>query len=188
MMMRIIIIAAAAAVILYVIYLFNRLVRQKNFVKEAWSGIDVQLKRRYSLVPNLVETVRAYTKYEGTVLEEITKVRQRCIDASNVKEQSEAEVMLTDGFKQFFALAEAYPDLKANAQFINLQKNLVEIEDAIQYARRYYNGTVRDFNILTESFPSNAVAAVFGYKSRDFFEITSTSERENVKADVSRDK
>ncbi|MGE3062068.1 MAG: LemA family protein [bacterium] len=176
--------ALVLAIVFYVVYLFNKLVRQKNFVKEAWSGIDVQLKRRYSLIPNLVETVRAYTKYEGTVLEEITKIRQKCVDASNVKEQSEAEVMLSSGFKQFFALAEAYPDLKANSQFINLQKNLIEIEDAIQYARRYYNGTVRDFNILTESFPSNIIALLFNYKSKDYFEITSSTERENVSADV----
>lgn len=186
--MRIIIAAVGATLVFYTIYLFNKLVKQKNYVMEAWSGIDVQLKRRYSLIPNLVETVKAYTKYEGTVLEEITKVRQRCIDASNVKEQSEAEVMLTDGFKQFFALAEAYPDLKANAQFINLQKNLVEIEDAIQYARRYYNGTVRDFNIITESFPSNLIAFLFGYKSKDYFEVTSSIERENVRADVKEEK
>ncbi|MDD3803492.1 MAG: LemA family protein [bacterium] len=186
--MRIIIAAIGATLAFYVIYLFNKLVKQKNYVKEAWSGIDVQLKRRYSLIPNLVETVKAYTKYEGTVLEEITKVRQRCIDASNVKEQSEAEVMLTNGFKQFFALAEDYPDLKANAQFINLQKNLIETEDAIQYARRYYNGTVRDFNIITESFPSNLIALIFGYKSKDYFEVTSTTERENVRADVKEEK
>ena len=182
--MLITIVILASILIFWIIISFNRIIKQKNLVKEAWSGIDVQLKRRYNLVPNLVETVRAYTKYEGTTLEEITRIRQKCIDASNVKDQSDAEVMLSAGFKQFFALVEAYPDLKANEQFINLQKNLIEIEDSIQYARRYYNGTVRDFNILTESFPSNLTAMIFGYKSMDYFEITLSVERENVEADV----
>lgn len=186
--MMYIIVAVILLVLFWVVISFNKIIKQKNLLKEAWSGIDVQLKRRYNLIPNLVETVKAYTKYEGTTLEEITKIRQRCIDASNVKEQSEAEVMLSTGFKQFFALVEAYPDLKANEQFVNLQKNLIEIEDSIQYARRYYNGTVRDFNILAESFPSNIIAFIFGYKSRDYFEITLSVERERVDADVRNDK
>lgn len=183
-----IIITITSLLLLWIILLFNKIIKQKNFVKEAWSGIDVQLKRRYNLIPNLVETVRAYMKYEGTVLEEITKIRQKCIDASSVKEQSEAEVTLSTGFKQFFALVERYPDLKANEQFINLQKNLIEIEDAIQYARRFYNGTVRDFNILAESFPSNIIALIFGYESRDYFEITLSIEREKVETDVRNEK
>lgn len=174
--------------IFWIVFIYNKIIRQKNLVREAWSGMDVQLKRRYSLVPNLVETVKSYMKYESSVLEDITKIRQQCMDASTVKDQSEAEVMLSGGFKKFFALAEAYPELKANENFLNLQRNLIEIEDNIQYSRRYYNGCVRDFNIIVESFPGNIAAFLFKYKSRDYFEIIMSVERECVKADVKEEK
>lgn len=163
---------------------YNRLVRARNMVREAWSGIDVQLKRRQDLIPNLVEAVKGYSGYERSVLEEITGTRSRTASATSLGERSSAENALTHGIKSIFAVAEAYPDLKANRGFLDLQTNLAEIENQIQYARRYYNGAVRDLNILIESFPSNLVANAFGFRREEFFEIDLATAREAPEVDL----
>lgn len=167
------------------ILLYNRLVRSKNLVKEGWSGIDVQLRRRYNLIPNLVETVKGYATHEKGVLEEVVKLRNLCIDAKKIEEQSKAENALTQALRSVFALAEAYPNLKANQNFLDLQTHLTEIEDQIQLARRYYNGTARNYNIQIESFPSNLVANFFSFKPADYFEIEVATQREVPKVDFS---
>lgn len=163
--------------LLWVIYAFNRLVRQRNLMQEGWSGIDVQLKRRHDLIPSLVECVRGYQAFERTVLEDLTRLRSSAEADENLTDLKTHENALTGRLKTFFALAEAYPDLKASANFAQLSKQLVEIEDAIQFARRYYNGTVRDLNIRIESFPSNIVAGMFRFERAEFFEIETTAER-----------
>jgi len=171
-------------IILGLIYYYNKFIKLKNQVDESWSGIDVQLKRRYDLIPNLVETVKGYAKHEKETLENVIKARNMAKNATNVEEKAQAENMLTGALKTIFALAENYPDLKANENFLNLQNTLNEIEDNIQNARRYYNAVVRDYNILCESFPSVIIANMFNFKKREFFEIEE-KERENVKVSFS---
>ncbi len=174
-------IAAAALVVVLIIWgviAFNRFIRGANLIREAWSGIDVQLKRRYNLIPGIVESVKGYSKHERALFEKVARLRSRCIDAAGTKEQGEAENALSRTIKSLFAVAEDYPDLKASRSFLDLQKNLVEIEDQIQLARRYYNGTVRNFNIRVESFPSMLVARMCGFTQADFFEIEYATERE----------
>ncbi len=161
-----------------VVLSYNGLVRQKNLVKEGWSGIDVQLRRRYNLVPNLVETVKGYATHEQKTLEEVVKLRNQCVDASKVEDQKMAENALTQALRGIFALAEAYPDLKANQNFADLQKSLSEIEEQIQLARRYYNGTVRNYNTRVESFPTMMIAKFFNFESADYFEIELATQRE----------
>lgn len=175
-----IILGLIVLLILAFIGYYNKFIKLKNQADEAWSGIDVQLKRRYDLIPNLVETVKGYAKHERETLENVIKARNMAINANNLQEKAQAENMLTGALKTIFALAENYPDLKANENFINLQNTLTEIEDNIQNARRYYNAVVRDYNILCEAFPSVIIANTFGFKKREFFEIEE-SERENVK-------
>lgn len=165
-------------IFLYVIFIYNRLIRSQNLVKEGWSGIDVQLKQRANLIPNLVETVKGYMGHERNVLEKVTELRAQCLTSNNVKEREQNENMLTNALRQLFAVAENYPDLKASQNFIELQQALTNVEDQIQLARRYYNGTVRDFNILIESFPSNLIANSFNFKIAPFFEIEDIKERE----------
>ena len=160
-----------------IVWVFNRLVRCRFLTREAWSGMDVQLKRRHDLIPNLVEAVKNYAQYERGVLTEITNIRTKLAQVTNPKEQTPLENGLSQAFKNIFALAEAYPDLKANKSYLELQKGLTEIEDQIQLARRYYNGTVRNYNIAVESFPGNLVAALFNFKPEDFFEIEYATER-----------
>jgi LemA protein len=165
-------------IILWLIVIFNRFIRGKNLIAEAWSGIDVQLKRRYDLIPNLVETVKGYSQHERKLFEDIATIRSQCISTQGVIEKGIAENALTQQLRSLFAVAEAYPDLKANQNFLDLQKNLSGIEDEIQLSRRYYNGTVRDFNILVESFPSNIIASIFQFKRAIFFEIEVATQRE----------
>lgn len=172
-----ILILIVAGLIVWGVVIFNGLVRLRNLVREAWSGIDVQLKRRYDLIPSLVETVKGYGRHERSLFEQIADIRGRCISAEGVKRQGEAENALSKTLKTLFAVAEAYPDLKANRSYLALQKQLTEIEDRIQLARRYYNGTVRNLNIRVESFPPMLVARLFGFASRDFFEIEFATER-----------
>ncbi len=174
-----IIIGAVAALVLWVIAIFNSLIRLKNRTKEAWSDIDVQLKRRYDLIPNLVNTVKGYAKHEDSVFMKVTEARSQAINAGNPKEQSKAENMLAGTLKTLFAVAENYPDLKANANFVELQRELAETENKIQAARRFYNGNVRDFNIKSETFPSNLIASSFGFKKFDLFELDSEEEKKN---------
>lgn len=166
--------------ILYFVMIYNGFIRLKNQADEAWSGIDVQLKRRYDLIPNLVETVKGYAKHEKEAFEKVTAARSQAISAQGVQEQAKAENMLSGALKSLFALAEAYPELKANQNFLDLQGRLGELEDQIQMARRYYNGVVRNYNIHCESFPSVIVAGMFSFRKKDFFEIDE-GEKANVK-------
>jgi len=156
---------------------YNRLVRRQNLVKEGSSGIDVQLKRRHELVPNLIACVQGYASFERSILEDVIRLRTAADTATTMAEINLEENRLTAGLKSLFAVAEAYPDLKANANFAQLSTQLVEIENALQYSRRYYNGAVRDLNIAVESFPSNLVAGWFGFPPADYFEVESIGER-----------
>lgn len=156
---------------------YNRFIRLRNMMAEAWSGIDVQLKRRVDLVPNLVETVKGYASHEKELFERVAESRAQSVSAGTVKEQAAAENALTSSLRTLFAVAEAYPELKANTNFLDLQKSLTEIEDQVQMARRYYNGTVRENNVLVESFPSNLIARLSGFTKGDFFELEDEAER-----------
>lgn len=173
-------------VILTVIAIYNRLVRLRTTVRSSWSDIDVQLKKRYDLVPNLVETVKGYATHEQKVLERVTVARSAAMRASSPADKAKAENAFTETLKSLFALSEAYPDLKANANFMHLQTQLKEIEDNVEYARRYYNAVVRDYNILTETFPSNLVAGQFRFVKEEFFELEEPEvERKPVKVSFS---
>jgi len=174
-----IIIAVALAVAAYAIVIFNRLVRLRQMANEAWSGIDVQLKRRSDLVPNLVETVKGYAAHERTVLEEVAALRgaARAVPADDVPGRAKAEGALSAGIGRLLALAESYPDLKASGNFLELQKELSALEDDLQVARRYYNGAVRNLNVLVQSFPSSLIAGACGFAARDFFELSDAGER-----------
>jgi LemA protein len=163
---------------------FNRLVRDRNLMLEAWSGIDVQLKRRHNLVPNLVEAVRGYSAHERGVLEDVTRARSQSAGAASIADREEGENSLSQGLKSLLAVAEAYPDLKADKAYLELQGQLVEVEDQIQYARRYYNGTVRNYNTRTESFPGNLVAAIFRFSRAPFFQVETATDREAPKVET----
>lgn len=156
---------------LFAVAIYNRLVRARNLVEEAWSGMDVQLKRRADLIPNLVETVKGYMRHERGVLEQVTTLRAQSLTAATVHERAAAEGAVSRALGALFAVAENYPDLKANQNFLELQKALSDLEEQLQLARRYYNGTVRDLNILIESFPSNFFAAFFGFRKAEFFHV-----------------
>jgi len=160
---------------------YNGLVKLKNRTKEAWADIDVQLKRRYDLIPNLVETVKGYAAHEKGLFERVTEARSRAMGAKTVKEKGEAENYLADTLKTLFAVVENYPDLKANQNFLELQKELVDTEDKVQAARRFYNGNVRDLNIKIESFPANLVAGFLGFEKMDLFEVAEPAQREAPK-------
>ncbi|MFO7715494.1 LemA family protein, partial [Desulfosarcina sp.] len=156
---------------------YNRLVRLRNMVREGWSGIEVQLKRRTNLIPNLVETVRGYMRHEGDLLEKVTQLRSRSLKTGDISQKQQVESALTGGLARLFAVAEGYPELKANQNFQDLQGQLADIEDQIQLARRYYNGTVRNLNTAIESFPGNLVAGWFAFQPADFFEIEEPADR-----------
>lgn len=155
------------------VWLYNRLVRARNRVDTAWSDIDVQLQRRHDLVPRLVAAVRQYANYERATLEAVSELRAAAMHAGSVDERGEAEGRLEQGVHKLIALAEQYPDLKASENFLALQRELVETEDYLQFARRYYNGSVRDFNTMIESVPSNIVASLFAFRQRPFFQKAS---------------
>lgn len=174
------------AIIGFVIALYNGLVKLRVLVDEAWSGIDVQLKRRYDLIPNLVETVKGYAKHEKETFEKIAELRSSAMKTDSPEKKGEIENQLTSTLKTLFAVAENYPELKADANFRELQQTLNSIEEEIQGARRYYNGAVREFNLKIAVFPNNIVAGILGFKPREFFEADET-ERENVKVDFSDD-
>jgi LemA protein len=163
------------AIVFYGIALFNRLVARRNHVLEAWSGIDVQLKRRHDLLPKLVEVAKAYGRYEQATIQGVTEARSAGYGAA----RREAENGLTRGLRQLFALAEAYPELKANESYLDLQRQVSETEEQIQFARRYFNGAVRELNILVESFPSNLVAGLFRFRPAEYFEIELATQRES---------
>ncbi len=160
--------------------MYNKLVSLKNRVLEGWSGIDVQLKRRYDLIPNLVNTVKGYAAHESDTLEKVIQARNQAMSAGGTADQAAAENMLSGTLKSLFALSESYPDLKANASFLDLQNKLSEIEENLQGARRYYNALVRDNNTTIESFPSNLIANNFNFSKFEFFEIENNAERSNV--------
>ncbi len=172
-----ILIAVFFLIIAWAVAIYNRLVRLRNLCKEAWSGIDVQLKRRSNLIPNLIETVKGYMEHERGVFERVTSARASALKASNPVERGQAEAMLTSSLRGLFAIAENYPELKANQNFLSLQQELSAIEDQIQMARRYYNGTVRNLNTAIEVFPNFIIANMFGFTKEPFFEIEDDSAR-----------
>ena len=161
-------------VLVTAVWIYNRLVRNRNLVNEAWAGIDVQLQKRAELVPNLVATVKGYTRHESSVLEDVAQIRAA---SQAVDDRARAESVLSRSLGRLFALAEDYPDLKASEGFQQLHASLVEIEDHLQYARRYYNGAVRNNNNMVESFPSNIIAGIFRFTEAEFFEIELASQR-----------
>jgi LemA protein len=171
MILLYILIGIVVVALLAGIAIYNKLVRLRNTVKSSWSDIDVQCKKRYDLVPNLVETVKGYASHEKTVFEKVTQARSMAMQATSPAEMAKAENMLKDTLKNLFAVAEAYPELKANANFLQLQSQLQELENSIEYARRYYNAVVRDYNTLIESFPSNIVASQFHFKQEQLFQL-----------------
>ncbi len=166
-----IVLVVLAITVLAVILMYNGLVRLHTRTEEAWSDITVQLKRRYDLIPNLVNTVKGYAKHEKSVFENVTKARTAAMNASGVAETAAAENQFQETLKSLFAVAEAYPDLKANENFKALQDELVDTEDKIQASRRFYNGSVRDLNIKIKTFPTNMFANKLGFKQREFFEV-----------------
>ena len=177
-----IILVIVAVIVIWFIFAYNRFVRLIARAKEAWSDIEVQMKRRYDLIPNLVNTVKGYATHESTAFENVTKARAMAIGAQNIEEKGKAENMLSGALKSLFAVAEAYPDLKANQNFLELQRELSDTENKIQASRRFYNGNVRDLNIATDAFPSNLVAKVFKFAKMEFFNLGDEKEaREPVK-------
>ena len=177
--MTYVIVLVVAAVALFGVVLYNSLVKSRQMAEEAWSGIDVQLKRRADLIPNLIETVKGYAAHEKTTLEDVIELRNKAqaIPAGDVATRGMAENLLGQALGRVMAIAEAYPDLKANENFLEMQRALDGIEGEIQMARRYYNGSARELNIKVESFPSNLVANPFGFAKKEYFEITNEADR-----------
>ncbi len=160
-----------AVIVVAVIIVYNSLISSRNRVDEAWSDIEVQLKRRYDLIPNLVETVKGYASHESGVFEKVTQARSAAMGAGSMQEKLKDENMLSGALKSLFAVAESYPDLKANQNFMQLQNDLTDTEDKIQASRRFYNGNVRDYNTKLQKFPTNLLASAFSFTAREFFDI-----------------
>ena len=177
----IIVLIIAGLLVLWVIIAYNGFIRLINRAKEAWADIDVQLKRRYDLIPNLVNTVKGYATHESSAFENVTKARSAAMGAGNIEEKGKAENMLSGALKSIFALAEAYPDLKANQNFLKLQDELADTENKIQASRRFYNTNVRDLNTKVDTFPSNIVASLFKITKMDYFELQEEAARDVVK-------
>lgn len=167
--------------ILWIVFAYNSLIRTRNRVRESWSDIEVQLKRRYDLIPNLVEAVKGYMSHEKQVFEGVTEARSRAMDAQSRQDKSAAENQLSATLKTLFAVSENYPDLKANANFMELQRELSDTENKIQAARRFYNSMVLDLNTRVQVFPTNLIAKMFNFKSEEFFEVENEEEKENIK-------
>ncbi len=165
-----IILAVLAVIAVWLMMVFNGLIRLRNRTDEAWSDIEVQLKRRYDLIPNLVNTVKGYAKHEDSVFSKVTEARSQAMQAKTPAQHAKAEGMLTETLKSLFAVSENYPDLKASGNFLHLQQELVDAEDKIQASRRFYNGNVRDFNTKMQVFPTNMIANMLGFKKYDFFD------------------
>ena len=178
-----IILIVIVAIVLFIIWLYNKLVRFRNRVKEGWADIETQLKRRYDLIPNLVNTVKGYAKHEKGVFERVTEMRANTVNSKGAPQRAESENMLTGALKSLFAVSENYPDLKANQNFIELQKELTDTENKIQAARRFYNNVVLDYNNSVETIPSNIIASAFNFSKKDFFELEET-EKEQVSKPV----
>lgn len=177
-MTTLIILALIVIVAFIAVGIYNGLIKLRNTSEQAWSDVDVQLKRRYDLIPNLVETVKGYASHEKETFEKVVQARNQAMGASNPAEKGQAENFLTSTLKSLFALAEAYPDLKANQNFLDLQDELSNIEEQIQLARRYYNAVVRDLNTKIESVPSNIIANWFKFETKEYFELDSEEERQ----------
>ena len=175
------IIVIVIAVVLWLVLTYNGLVRRKYRVKEAWADIDVQLKRRYDLIPNLVETVKGYAIHEKEAFENVTKARAMALGAQTINEKGKAENMLSSALKSIFAIAEAYPQLRAIESFVKLQDELSDTENKIQAARRFYNGNVMDYNTKIETFPTNLIAGTFGFGKEEFFQLEQEEAKEPVK-------
>ncbi len=173
-----VILGLVVLLIFFVIGAYNSLVKLRNLTQEAWSDIDVQLKRRYNLIPNLVNTVKGYAAHEKEVFQKVTEARARAMGAKNPEEMAEAERGLSGALKTLFAVAENYPELKANENFLKLQEDLTDTENKIEAARRFYNGNVRDYNIKQEVFPYNIIAKTFGFTKQQFFQTENEEERE----------
>lgn len=176
-----IILGAIALFAVALIFIYNTLIARRNRIEEAWSDIEVQMKRRFDLIPNVVETVKGYASHEKSVLENVTKARTQAMGAHTPHEHAQAENMLTNTLKTLFAVAESYPELKANANFLDLQRELADTENKIQAARRFYNTNVRDYNTMLGSFPVNTVAGSFGFLKREFFDLEEEAAKEPVK-------
>ena len=176
-----VLIAIIAAAVIFGVGIYNSLVKLRNTSEQAWSDVDVQLKRRYDLIPNLVETVKGYASHEKETFEKVVQARNQAMQATSREGKAQAENFLQSTLKSLFALSEAYPELKANVNFLELQKELSEIEEQIQLARRYYNAVVRDLNTKIESVPSNFVANWFNFEKKEYFELDSTEERTTPK-------
>src|SRR3989338_4868565 len=170
-MITYILLAVVAAIVIWLVYTYNRFVTLTNRTEEAWSDIDVQMKRRYDLIPNLVETVKGYATHEAGTLQKVTEARTKAMGAQTVAEHAEAENMLTGALKSLFAVSDAYRDLKANSNFVELQRELAATENKIQAARRFYNSVVQELQNALEQFPSNIVGSAFGFKTREFFQL-----------------
>jgi len=174
------------AVLVYGLLVYNGLIKQRNQVKEAWSDIEVQLKRRYNLIPNIVETVKGYAAHEREAFESVTKARTEAMGAKTPQEHSKAENMLSSTLKTLFAVAEAYPDLKANANFLELQRELSDTENKIQAARRFYNTNVKDYNTAVEQVPKNIVAKLFKFDKEGYFELEEEEAKEVPKVEFNK--
>ncbi len=170
-----ILIGAGGVIVLWIIYAFNRLVTLRTRIEEAFSDIEVQLKRRYDLIPNIIETVKGYMGHERSVFENVTQARSAAMGVSDPHAKAEKENALSNTLKTLFAVSENYPDLKANANFLDLQRELADTENKIQAARRFYNGNVRDLNVTVETFPSRIIAGMFGFKKKEFFDLADNS-------------
>ncbi len=175
-----IILGVIAVAVAWVVAIYNGLVTLKNRAKEAWADIDVQLKRRYDLIPNLVETVKGYATHEKELFEKVTQARANAMNAQGVEAKAGAENMLSGALKSLFAVSEAYPDLKASVNFLELQRELTDTEDKVQASRRFYNTNVRDLNIKIESFPANLIAGNFGFTKMELFQTANEAERQPV--------
>ena len=175
-----IILGVGALLIIWFISMYNRFVALTQRVKEAWADIDVQLKRRYDLIPNLIETVKGYAAHESQTFEKVTQLRANAMNAQTPIEHAEAENMLTGALKSLFAVSENYPDLKANTNFLELQRELSDTENKIQASRRFYNGNVRDLSTSLQSFPGNIIGNMFGFKESEYFELTEEAAKEPV--------
>ncbi|MBP9697643.1 MAG: LemA family protein [Candidatus Moranbacteria bacterium] len=180
MSVPLILLVVVGIAVLYVVAVYNGLVRLRNRVSEAWSDIDVQLKRRYDLIPNLVSTVKGYAAHESGVFQKVTEARANAMQAGSTQAKAQAENMLSETLKSLFAVAEAYPDLKANQNFLELQRELSDTENKIQASRRFYNGNVLELNNKIDMFPSNIIAGAFNFGKKEFFEVAE-AEKEPVK-------
>ena len=176
-----IILGVVGVLAIWFIATYNGLITLKNKVEEGWADIETQLKRRYDLIPNMVETVKGYATHESGTLENVTKARNMAMAANSLEEKAQAENMLAGTLKTLFAVAENYPDLKANQNFMDLQQTLRDVEDHLQLARRYFNAVVRDFNTRLQVFPTNMIGGMLGFKDKQFFQVENQTERENVK-------